>query len=49
MKILFHGGRGMSGDGCRPADILVKDGKIRQVVKTGLGQYVFRGVYEDCR
>lgn len=31
MKTLFRGGRVVSGDGCRPADILVEDGKIRQV------------------
>ena len=31
MKILFHGGRVVSEDGCRPADILVEDGIVRQV------------------
>lgn len=35
MKILLRGGRVVSGDGCRPADILIDNGKILEV-GTGL-------------
>lgn len=31
MKILLRGGRVVSGDGCRPADILIDNGKILEV------------------